>query len=410
MNNLNMRILQLCHKPPFPPTDGGSIAMFNLASGLHHIGEEVHILAMNTHKQRCEPDQIPNPLQFARSYQLVEVDIRIKLLPAFLNLFSTESYNISRFQSVDFEAALVDLLKKYTFNFIILESLFSTCYLEKIRSLHNGIIVLRSHNVEFKIWQNLASNERNPLRKWYLKLLARRLKKYELQKSSMVDVIASISKNDIGVMEALECNTKMVHLPFGINLTEFESVKPALSSSNIVKLYHVGSMNWLPHQEGLKWFFEKIWSKLKPLYPKIELHLAGTEMPEWMVELDSENVFITEGYVDGKSFSNGKDIKIVPSFSGSGIRVKIIEAMAMEKAIITTHNGAMGIDCNHLENIYISDDPSKWVEYITQLVESDEQRKLIGQNAKKFIEKNHDYIELSQKIRNDLLKISAINN
>ena len=92
-----MKILQICHKPPYPPIDGGSIAMYNLYRGLRSIGHTVHVIAINTYKQYCDINKVPKEFVDASEYTLVDVDIRVKPLSAFFNLFASDSYNISRF-------------------------------------------------------------------------------------------------------------------------------------------------------------------------------------------------------------------------------------------------------------------------------------------------------------------------
>jgi len=392
-----MRILQLCHKPPFPATDGGSIAMLNLARGLLHHGSEVHVLAMNTYKQRCEPEQAKAMLGELESYDLVEADIRIRPVSAFANLFGTKSYNISRFQSRAFEEKLSQLLAHYKFDLIILESLFSTTCLPLIESTSfDGLVVLRSHNVEFNIWENLARNESNFLKKHYLRFLSRRLKRYELKTWQAVDQIASISAVDEQIMKSHGCTTSIINLPFGVDMAQFESQVLPISSPPVVKLYHVGSMNWLPHQEAFRWFFQEVWDTVSACYPEVELHLAGTAMPDWLLALESRQVKVSPGYVDGRAYAQGKEIMIVPSFSGSGIRVKIVEAMALGKAIVTTGNGAMGIDCTDQENIFISDDPVVWVKNISRLIEHKEERARISAQAKQFCKQTHDYRNVAE--------------
>lgn len=395
-----MKVLQLCHKPPFPEVDGGSIAMSNLIKGMAQQQVEVDILAMNTFKQNCSPDEQKAYAKVVGRYFLVDIDIRVKAVDAFFNLFTSKSYNIARFESPEYEKQLVHLLKTNAYEVVIFDSLFSTPYVEVVRSLHPGIIVHRSHNVEFNIWQNLAGNERNPFKKWYLNLLTRRLKKYELSAVEKFDLIATISKPDLNEYLNHGVTTPMFHLPFGINLSGFPVHQYAANQK--VKIYHVGSMNWIPHQEAFAWFFESVWSKLDHLSAKLELHLAGTGMPEWMKEKSCDNVFVSNGYVDGNEYAKGKELLIVPSFSGSGIRIKIVEAMAAGKTILTTTNGAMGLECTHGENIIISDQAEEWVTYLTDLVLSPETRERIGKKAREFCAQYHDHIKLSEKFLDKL--------
>ncbi|HNT81034.1 MAG TPA: glycosyltransferase family 4 protein [Bacteroidia bacterium] len=397
-----MNILQICHKPPYPPIDGGSIAMYSLYNGLIENGNNVHILAMNTHKQYCDLKNVPSDFKSKSKYLLVDIDIRIKILPAFLNLFTGQSYNITRFNSINFSRAIRQVLNKHTYDVIILESLYTTPYIHLLRKYSNAKLVLRAHNAEFKIWENLAQNENNILKKCYLNLLSRRLKKYELSTLDKVNLIASISDKDNLVFKNSLCKTPMIYLPFGINFNDEEFKHYTPPEIDELVLFHIGSMDWLPHQEAFKWFFENVWEQIYRTLPHVKLYLAGAKMPDWLTNMNYSNVFITNSYVDGKIFMNKKAIMIVPSFSGSGIRIKIAEGMAKGKVILTTSNGAMGIPCIDRQNIFISDKSDEWISIIFQCMNDLELVKKVSQEARQFSKTEFEY-RLSAKKLTDAL-------
>lgn len=399
-----MKILQLCHKPPYPPIDGGSIAMYNLCVGLIENGHSVDVLAMNTYKQFCEIEKVPDNFRLNTNYTLVSVDIKIRPLAAVLNLFTKQSYNISRFDSSAYRAQLTQLLLSKKYDFILFDSLFTTPYIDTAKKFHTGPLVLRSHNVEHKIWENLSIKEKNSLKKWYLKLLAKRLKNYELKTIEEIDLIASISNNDIITFKEENCTTEMKYIPFGINFQDSSFKEYTPPEIDKLILFHVGSMEWLPHREAFKWFLEYVWPKFNKLHPEIELHLAGSKMPKWMTDKSFPNVIVTNEYVDGKQFMKDKTIMIVPSFSGSGVRVKVIEGMALGKVIVTTANGALDIPCKHNENIFISDDIHEWVQLLSNAVNNPTKIRKISQNAREFCRKEYDYLIVANRLAETVLK------
>jgi hypothetical protein len=189
-----MKILQICSKIPFPPKDGGSIAMNILTHGLINAGNTVHVLAVNTPKHFIKDDDIDPVYRKKTSYRSVFIDTSIKPVDAILNLFSSESYNIIRFYSKDFEKVLIESLQSEAYDVIQLETLWVTPYVDVIRKYSKAKIVLRSQNVEYMIWERLAADAANPLKKMYLKLLAGRLKKYELSLLNKYDAIATITE------------------------------------------------------------------------------------------------------------------------------------------------------------------------------------------------------------------------
>jgi glycosyltransferase involved in cell wall biosynthesis len=372
--------------------------MYNLYRGLVSLGHQVHVLAMNTYKQHCDIQKVPEDFRISSRYTLVDIDIRIKALAAFLNLFTGESYNMARFDTPELRRSLDEILEGTDYDLVILESLFSTACIDLLQRKSQAKIILRSHNVEFNIWANLARNERNRLKRWYLQLLTRRLKRYELDMLGKVDFIASISRPDMEVFRNSSCRTAMTCIPFGINFDDEDYRCYSPPGKEEIIFFHVGSMDWIPHQEAFRWFLNEVWISFSNQQPRAELHLAGSKMPGWIIHGNYTNVIVHQGYVEGRAFMKKKAIMVVPSFSGSGIRIKIAEGMAMGKVIITTTNGAMGIPCTNNENIMISDDREEWIALLGRCMEDFEMVKTISRNARQFAEQEFNCQASAKKL------------
>ena len=175
-----MRILQICHKPPYPHIDGGCIAIKNISQGLIEKFDEIKILTISTQKHPFKKEEFPKNFIEKSKIEHVFVDTKLNIVDAFSNLVTYDSYNISRFFSPDFNALLIKSLKAESYDLVILESLFTTPYIQTIRSYSSAKIILRSHNLEHIIWKRLANETHNPAKKIYLNLLSNQLKKYEL--------------------------------------------------------------------------------------------------------------------------------------------------------------------------------------------------------------------------------------
>jgi glycosyltransferase involved in cell wall biosynthesis len=359
-------------------------------------------MAMNTYKQYCHISEVPEEFVRESEYSLVDVDIRVKAIPALFNLFSNESYNIVRFDTRNFREALTRKLQEGDYDVVILESLFVTPYVQLIRDNSRARIVLRSHNVEYNIWLNLARNEGFGLRKWYLNLLSRRLKKYELGAISKVDLIASISNEDNDEYKRVGCKTPMMHLPFGIDMSEHGYQSYQSPEFDELVLFHLGSMDWKPHQEAMRWFLNKVWPEVLMTNPHARLYLAGAKMPEWILHGKFRNVEVIGCHVDSEEFMGNKALMIVPSFSGSGIRVKIAEGMARGKVIITTANGIQGIPARGGEHVFVSDDHHEWVRIISECMSNLDKVRRISESARNFALAEFDYIRSANKLLDNL--------
>ena len=157
-------------------------------------------------------------------------------------------------------------------------------------------------------------------------------------------------------------------------------------------------MNWIPNEEGIDWFLNKVWDLINMKMPDLKFYLAGREMPDWLINNKKTNVEVVGEVESAQDFINSKVIMIVPLFSGSGIRIKIIEGMALGKAIISTKLGAEGIHYEDNKNILIANTPEEFVDQIEKCIKSKKLCETIGFNARKLIEKKYDNKKIIQNL------------
>ena len=389
-----MNILMLCNKSPYPPSEGGPMAMNSIVNGLLEAGHKVKILAVNSEKYHIKKEDIPQSYRDKTGIELVDVDLKIKPIEALKNLFSDKSYHVERFISEEFREKLIKILKKDRYDIVQLEMIYMAPYIETIRANSKALIVLRAHNVEHLIWDRIAKKTSFLPKKWYLNHLVRTLRDYELNAINKVDGIAAITYRDAAFFRG-ETAVPVIDVPFGVNPDDFT---PNYEVNKQPSLYHIGSMNWMPNEEGIKWFLKKVWDKLQEREPNIKLNLAGRHMPKWLMNLKKNNVKVWGEVPDAKEFIKDNDIAIVPLLSGSGIRIKIIESMAMGKTVITTMIGAEGIQYSEYNNIIIADNPTKIVETICRITKEPEELIRIGKNARKLVEDIYDNKKIIERL------------
>ena len=392
-----MRVLFLCNKSPFPPREGGPLAMNANIQSLIKAGHNVKVLALNTNKYHVDPEEIPGEYKEKTGIEFVYVDLSINPIDAFLNLFSPSSYHVNRFISDAVESKLIEILSEHAFDIVQLEMLYMTPYIDVIRKHSRAKVVLRSHNVEHLIWQRVAETTGNPLKRWYLGHLTRKLKNYEIGHLNRYDGVATISSKDEAFFRKKGCNIPLTTVPFGVDTGEYEAGK---TEYEFPSLFHLGSMNWMPNEEGISWFIEHSWPLIHREFPDLKLYLAGRAMPDWLKNLRKPNVEVPGEVDDAREFIHSKAIMVVPLFSGSGIRIKIIEGMAMGKAIISTSIGAEGINYSHGQNILIADTPEAFLEAVKKCISGKPFCDKLGGNARKLIEKEHSLEAVTESLEN----------
>ena len=381
-----MNILLLCNKSPYPPSEGGPMAMNSIVTGLLAAGHTVKVMAFNSNKYRVDIKTIPQDYREKTRIEFIDINLSVKISEAFKNLFSNESYHVKRFISQQFKDRLAKVLKKEKFDIVQLEMIYMAPYIETIRENSNAKIVLRAHNVEHKIWERIAKKTFFFAKRWYINHLARTLKAFELSVLDKVDGIAAITQNDAAFFRRITA-TPVIDLPFGIDIDKFN---PVFEVGDSPTFYHIGSMDWMPNQEGIKWLLKEVWGDVQKREPNAKLFLAGRNMPAWLTKTKKKNVTVVGEVPDAHEFVNTHNIAIVPLFSGSGMRIKIIESMALGKAVITTTVGAEGIQYSEFDDIIIADNEPKMIENICRLYKHPEEAEAIGLNARRLVEELYD--------------------
>ncbi len=385
-----MRILQVTNKVPYPTKDGGAIACMNLTRGFSLLGNKVTIISMNTAKHNILLEDIPEPIKDLADFRLVDVPARIDLISALWNLlFSGKPYNAVRFISNAFSAELKTVLQENNFDIVQLEGLYVCPYIPVIRKYSKAKIVYRAHNIEHEIWDRTALNSQG-LKKWYLKILARRIKKFEIKVLNNYDLIVPITERDSAFLDKLG-NTRPGHVSqTGIDASV---LVPNAKKLEHPSLFHIGSLEWTPNQEGLVWFIDKCWPEIHEKYPELKFYVAGRNAPVWLQKkLEAPNVVFEGEVADAYDFMNSKSIMVVPLYSGSGMRIKVIEGMALGKPIVSTKVGTEGISTTTGKNIIVADEPKSFNRAIFELVENRGYFDSISKNAIEFILEKFDNI------------------
>lgn len=363
-----MRILILTPRLPWPPLDGGRVAMSRLAESLAACGADVEVLSLNPRKHRGVA-RGPLPIQ------AIDIDTSRVVVPLSL------PFMVARFFSSEFRDALVATLARFAPDVVQIESPFLLPYARDIRGAR---VVLRSLNVEFRIWESLARGERNPFRRFALRSIARSLRKYELREMNALDAIVPISDADRDDFAQLGCTRPMHVAPCGVTLPALEvTPEPMLVG-------FIGALDYRPNQEAVRWILDELWPRVLAREPKALLEIAGSAPP------DSLRARVRADITDASAFTQRLSVFIAPLFAGSGMRIKVLEAMSLAKPIVATTLGAGGIDAEH---ILIADDAESFADAVVRLLRDPAAASLLGANARKRAAERYD----NHAIARDLL-------
>ena len=391
-----MRILILTHRAPFPQNGGYPIVVGNTVKGLVALGHDVTLISLNEKKNSAprERDQLLDQI----NYTEYDIDTRITMLEAVSNLFTNNSYNIDKYYNAGFEKLLFGDLTDNKYDVIQLEGIFVAPYLEVIRKNSKAKVIFRAHNIEHQVWQKLARQKSDPLKRWYLQLLARRIKNYELELLNKFDGMVVFTEQDKTSMLSFGTRIPLTVLPIGIDISFYQ---PDHAKEDFPSLFFLGSLDWLPNREGIEWFIDNFHKYLVDGDLKAKFYVAGHNIPEQFDDYEVLGKVYIHGEVDDAlEFVNSKSIMIVPLLSGGGMRVKIVEGMAMEKCIISTALGAEGINVENGKNIMIANNTDEFYRAIKRCITDEHHCREIGRNARRLIEEQHDVNTVTQQLAN----------
>jgi glycosyltransferase involved in cell wall biosynthesis len=391
-----MRILQLCTKVPYPPKDGGAAGVYFFSKAFSDLHCEIDILAVNPPKHHISESffsEVPSSIHI----HPVPFNTRPRADKALRNLFfSKMPYFVERFINPDYLKSLLGLLNTNQYDVIQIEGVYLCPYLDEIRKHTKAKVVLRAHNIEYALWQDIAVNEKIIFKRVYLRLQAKRLKKFEIARFSEVDGVTSVTPADCQVITSCCKNIKAMVAPFGIEPVQC----PAPEEFNPHALFFLGALDWLPNIEAIQWFVLQIWPEIHRIYPEMRFHVAGRNpSPSLALMLSQRKGVEFYGEVaNARSFMQPYSIMVVPLFSGSGIRVKIIEAMQLGKIVIASAKAVDGIPAVDGEHLFIAESLSDYASCIRKLISTPQLAATVSENASKFVNEQFNVRDIAANV------------
>jgi len=387
-----LKILILSHKPPYPILDGGCLAMARLLEDLLSL-QNVSKISYHSIETAKHPFDSSAFLQHDKLTVTPHfVDTGVSIYGAILALLRQESYNLTRFKSTEVHTAIKQELHKENYDFVIFESLFAAVYAPNLRPYSKAKFIYRAHNIEHQIWKDLAGNTKNLPKKWYLNQLAYSLKWAERsiwsEDQGGLDLILTISDTDLSIIEG-QTLTACRYLPASI---AHPSQRSTLTTQ---QLCFLGAFNWKPNVEAVEWFLSQIFPLLKQQHTLLTFHIAGKgaeNIKHWQ-----QPSVLVHGFVpDAKEFIATHGIFVGCLQSGSGVKMKILEAMSVGAPIVLSNKSADGLP--DLQAHLIQHDQDSFLADILELLESQEKIKERAAYFSNYFERHFEAKEVQRQL------------
>lgn len=395
-----MRILALLNKFPFGVTDGGSAVSRALAVSVRAIDPDATIVTPDTQKHPFQPALVP-PALAAPSWQAISCATHLHPRDFLKATVAGRSYHLWRYQRPASEFQLRWYVEQNGPDVCILEGMAGLAFLPFIRRYFPNLPCLYyAHNVEWKVWESLYNKipAWKP-QKWLYKQLYLLLQKEELQALRLATGVSGVSAEDVrwfsevGGIRALP-----VWYP-GLWERLPEPRAPEYRQGSPLRLYHLGSMDWKPTLQGISYFIRNIWPGLKRAIPEAELHLAGAHMPKSWFTYGIPGLFVQGRVECPDQFLADKHACVVPVFAGSGIKIKVVEAMAYGKPVITTKVGAAGLPILPGQHYLQAESPGEFEAAVRTLRDNPPARHVLALEGRKAIERFFTRVHATEALK-----------
>ena len=248
--------------------------------------------------------------------------------------------------------------------------------------------ILFTHNVEAQIWERHAKIASNPLMKTACWLEAHALARTERRYVKLADHVLTVSENDRAFFLQYVGPERITVIPTGVDTEYFQpSPNPEQPDTTVF----TGSMDWMPNEDAVAYFVDKILPLIRHEIPAASFWAVGRRPTRGTQALASEHILVTGAVEDIRPYLAKAALCVVPLRSGSGTRIKIFEAMAMGKAVVSTTMGAEGLPVRHGENIILADDPADFARHVVQLLRDSQRRVELGRAARQLVEENYGW-------------------
>lgn len=307
------------------------------------------------------------------------------------NLFSPLPLTVRKY-STPVMGEMISAILSEGYDAVHCEHLHVAHYLWNVPQIRK---VMDAHNVEAQIAERHAAVERNPLRRMILEWNAGKMLEYEMKAVRSMDLVLAVSGNDQATFRNQGGGNARV-LENGVDLSYF---LPQETPENKKSVF-VGSMDWAPNVDGVIYFITEILPLIRSVHPDFELSVAGKEPPQHLVALSAHDplLHVTGTVDDVRPYIAAASVYIVPLQFGGGTRLKILEAFAMGKAVVSTSLGCEGIDCIDGEHILIADTPREFADAVIRILADSELKKRLSANAALLVKERYGWETIGARL------------
>jgi glycosyltransferase involved in cell wall biosynthesis len=384
------RVLFLSQVLPYPPSGGVQIRTYHT---LRILASAYDVTAVCFYRGRIQDAKsVRNAVEALSQWARVEAH-RLpsesgwpRLLADHLrSVLRRRPYTYYIYRSTAVRRRMMELLRRERFDLVHVDSLDLLAYLPLFRDLP---VVCAHHNVESRLLQRRAWAEKSWWRRRYLTLQARLLERGEREWCGRVTLNIGVSEADIRTLRSIAAGGTYAVVPNGVDTDAF---RPA-SDDATGGLVFVGGCSWFPNRDALSYFCAEILPLLREKVPGVAVRWVGRASDELRREMQERHGIEMPGFVsDIRPYVQAASCYVVPLRIGGGTRLKILDAWAMGKAVVSTSVGCEGLDARHGENLLVADTPAAFADAVDRVLRDVELRRALGRAARETAERTYGW-------------------
>jgi sugar transferase (PEP-CTERM/EpsH1 system associated) len=378
-----MRLLFLTPRLPYPPNRGGEIIIFNV---LRTLSQRHELALVSFYDSPDELDHRPELARFCRHIELVprasKFDPRVVAEWVFLN----HSYSEARHRSRAFAEAIRRVLAVFPAQVVQLETFLLGQYLPQLTDIPT---VLHMHDVTWLMWDRLVRVTAPPL-KYPIAIEARRIRRDESAVCRAVDVCATVSSVDRAALTAaLDPPPRVVVVTPGVDTDRMPQITPPPAGSGIL---FVGSMHYAPNVDAVEYFCRDILPRIAAERPDVTFTIVGAKPSPAVVRLAQNPRVTVTGLVDDvRPYYASSAVTVIPLRVAGGVRLKILEGLALGSPMISTSIGAEGLGLTDGVELLIADTPESFAAAVVRLLDDGELRRTLSEQARQAAERRFSW-------------------
>lgn len=385
-----MKILWITPTLPDPPNSGGKIVSYETVKHLAQRGHKITLYALSG--ARCE-----SSVTLERWIQICMAPPRTGLerVRHIIDILHDRPYVIAKYWQKRAWNDLHELLRRSSYDLIHLDHLHTAEYGLRAHRETGLPTVLIAHNVETVLWERLHRLEPNPFKRAIFKWQATKMRRYESGVIAQINATIALSEVDAERLQELNPGAQIFSVPPGVDLNYFHPLKNQ-EESNLIAF--VGSMDWLPNLDGFRWFYTRSWPQIKRMNPTAKLLLVGGRPPRSLATQLRDDITVVGRVEDIRGHMARAQVIIVPLRIGSGVRMKILHALAMGKAVVSTPLGVEGLAVMDDCHLRIAEEASEFALRVAELLENAKERQRLGEAGLELVKERYRWEQAAERI------------